>query len=411
MDKIQIKKLLQILMASLVWDINFRLTFKNIDLHMDLGSYPSLIYDPIIILIKNISCGVIFLLVYFISKKLNTPRKKAKKLLKGDIQRGDSVFKYNGILGNLAIYHDLDTKAKQFFFCIKIFLLILVIYICEEIHLTLGNTHILDRLNVPMRNLAVLIIIFIFSPLLIKKQFKLYKHQLIPSIIVVASSIAIILFNFLTVPRFEKIFDINFLYYMIIYVLMGIEILLIKYLTDIQVIKPLIILVLKGFIGTMTFIIINIICKSNTFFNFIDGLMIFEYDNMHDEFIIYQKIFYIITTLIVQYLKIFIIKKYSESHFLSVAMIADIFFFPLYYIEKFAIQDFSITTSSSFYVNLIFGIINPILLLIFNEIIELKFCGIEKNLNKNIDKRRKYEMNHTMDIDDEDDLDIDLDNI
>ena len=47
------KKLLPMLITSLVWDLNFRLTFKNIDGHMDLGSYPTLTYDPIVILIKN----------------------------------------------------------------------------------------------------------------------------------------------------------------------------------------------------------------------------------------------------------------------------------------------------------------------------------------------------------------------
>ena len=66
------KKLLPMLMTALIWDINFRLTFKNIDGHMDLGSYPSLKYDPLLVLIKNISGGIIFGLFYFISKKSNS---------------------------------------------------------------------------------------------------------------------------------------------------------------------------------------------------------------------------------------------------------------------------------------------------------------------------------------------------
>ena len=120
--------------------------------------------------------------------------------------------------------------------------------------------------------------------------------------------------------------------------------------------------------------------------------MTFEYDNMYEDFNIAQKIFYIITLLIVQYLKIFIINESSESHFLAVAMISDVFFFPLYFIEKFGIQKFPITTSSTFYLNIIFGVLNATLLLIFNEIIEIKCCGIEKNLNKNIEKRENIEM-------------------
>ena len=277
-------------------------------------------------------------------------------------------------------------------FCVKIILLILFIYIGEEIYFTLGNMHILDRLNVPMRNISVLIIIFVLSSLLTKKQFKLYKHQLIPSLIVIGSSLFIILFNAISVTRFKKIFNINFLYYMMTYVIMGIEIVLIKYLTDILFINSFLILAIKGFIGTIVFIFINIFLTGKELFYLFDKLMTFEYDNMYEDFNIAQKIFYIITLLIVQYLKIFIINESSESHFLAVAMISDVFFFPLYFIEKFGIQKFPITTSSTFYLNIIFGVLNATLLLIFNEIIEIKCCGIEKNLNKNIEKRENIEM-------------------
>ena len=73
-------------------------------------------------------------------------------------------------------------------------------------------------------------------------------------------------------------------------------------------------------------------------------------------------------------------------------MISDVLFYPLYFIEKFCIQKFHITTSSTFYLNIIFGVMNPVLLLIFNEIIELKFCGCEKELYKNIEKRKNLDM-------------------
>ena len=88
-------------------------------------------------------------------------------------------------------------------------------------------------------------------------------------------------------------------------------------------------------------------------------------------------------------------------------MISDVFFFPLYFIEKFGIQKFPITTSSTFYLNIIFGIVNTILLLIFNEIIELKFCGIEKDLNKNIEKRGNEDMDNAKDnINDDSDYNL-----
>ena len=96
--------------------------------------------------------------------------------------------------------------------------------------------------------------------------------------------------------------------------------------------------------------------------------------------------------LIVQYLKIYIINECTETHFLAVSMLADVFFYPLYIMEKFGIQKFPIATASTFYINIIFGVMNTVLLLIFNEIIELKFCGFEKDLNKNIEKRKNLEM-------------------
>ena len=113
-----------------------------------------------------------------------------------------------------------------------------------------------------------------------------------------------------------------------------------------------------------------------------------------DDFNISLKIIYIklISLLVLEYLKLFTINEFTESHFLSVSMITDVFYFIFYLIEKFVIYKFPITTSITFFINIILGFINTILLLIFNEIIELKVFGIEKNLNKNINKRQNEEM-------------------
>ena len=421
MDQIQVKKLLPVIITSLVWDINFRLTFKNIDAHMDLGSYPSLKTDPLVILIKNVSGSIIYLSIYFISKKIISSEKGPKKLFKIKTEGRRLIYTYekekNSFLGSLITYHNLNTKIKQILFCVKIFFLILFIYIAEEIYFMTANIHIIDRLNVPKRNLSVLIVIFIFSSILITKQFKFQKHQLFTSLIVICTSLFIIIFEATTVTRFKKIYNIkNFSYEMIVYILMGLEIVLIKYLTDIMFINPFLILFSKGILGTIFFIFINIYLNGDKLFYFIDKIFYFEYDNLYQHFIVAQKIFYLITILILQCLKIFIINKYSETYFLAVAMISDVFFFPLYFIEKFGVQQFKITTSSTFYLNLFFGVLNPILLLIFNEIIELKFCGIEKDLNKNIKERETIEMNSTKNnFEKDDDLEntdyyIDFDN-
>ena len=391
-----LKKLIPLLITALEWDINFRFTFKNMDGHMDLGSYPTLKYDPLLTLIKNILCGAIFLSIFFISLKREASEKKSNKILTVKTVKTQNIITYEkekkSIFESLIKSHNLNTKAKLYLFCIKIFVLILIVYAFEEIYLIVGNIHILDRLDVPMRNISVLFVILVLSSILIKKQFQFYIHQLFPTFIVIGSSLFIILFNALTVERFGKVFNINFLYYMILYVLMGIEIVLDKYLTDIEFIDSYLILGLKGVIGTITFTIINIFYNAEEFFYLFDKLMYFEYDNMYEDFDVVEKILYIITEVVFIYLKMYIINEYSESHFLAVAMISDVFFYPLYMIEKFWVQKFPITTTSTFYLNIIFGFLNATVLLIFNEIIELKCCGLNKNLNKNIEKRKDVEM-------------------
>jgi hypothetical protein len=243
-----------------------------------------------------------------------------------------------------------------------------------------------------MRNIGTLIPLFILSSLLIRKNWHIYKHRLYPSIIIILISLFMILFNAIKIPRFKKIFNINFLYYMIVYVLMAVESVLIKYLIDKEFINIFLILALKGLIGTIIFGIINILVSPIKFFDFFDKLMSFENEYMYEEFPIILKILYIISFVVFQYLKIEIISAFSESHFLSVAMITDVFCFPLYIIEKMPIEKFGISTSITFYLNTIFGIVNTILLLIFNEIIQFKILDIDKNTNTNIDQRQEMEM-------------------
>ena len=398
MDKVQIRKTLIIIITSLVWAINFRSTFKCIDAHMDSGSYSSIKFDPIIILIKNcFSC--LYFIVYFYSLKLSSSTVQTEKVLIEKQRDSSVVFEYkeqkikDNFFEIMASYHNLYTKKDKILFYLKIFFIILFIYFSEEAYFIIANNHILDRLAVPMRNLGVLIPVYIFSSLLIKQNWNMYKHQLYPSIIIIIFSLFIIIFNFLSVDRFEKIFNENFFYYMIVFILTGIELVLIKYLVEKEIINIFFILGLKGIIGTIIFSIINLTIKKDKFFYFFDYIFNFEYDNMYvDDFNISLKIIYIISLLVLEYLKLFTINEFTESHFLSVSMITDVFYFIFYLIEKFVIYKFPITTSITFFINIILGFINTILLLIFNEIIELKVFGIEKNLNKNINKRQNEEM-------------------
>jgi hypothetical protein len=172
---------------------------------------------------------------------------------------------------------------------------------------------------------------------------------------------------------------------------MGLESVLIKYLVDIQYINIFLILGIKGIVGTLTFGIINIKYSKIEFFNFFDNFLDFEYDDMYMEFPIYQKIIYIASLLILQYLIIYTISLFTPNHLLSALMIADILYFPLYIIERFAIQGFNISNPASFCLNVILGFINVVLMLIFNEILEVKMFGLNSNLEKNINKRQEID--------------------
>ena len=64
------KKTNLIFITSLIWLLNFRTTFKNIDYHMDANGYASVKFDPMVILIKNIIC-LLFIIVYIYENKIS----------------------------------------------------------------------------------------------------------------------------------------------------------------------------------------------------------------------------------------------------------------------------------------------------------------------------------------------------
>ena len=384
-----------IFITALVWAFNFRTTFKNIDSHMDSGSYSSLKFNPKLILIKNIiSC--FFLIVFLIESRLITQKKRIEKEIiqkkKDDfiiIQIKEKGKDTSSLLNSISSIHRLNDTKLKILFWLKIISIILVIYFIEELYFIIANNHILDRLICPIRNLGVLISLFIFSPLIIKKSWYLYKHQFIPLIIIFILSICIIFFNFKIIDRFKKIFfTVNFLLYLLSFILIGIEMILIKYLLDSLFISIFLILGIKGIIGSFFFGIINIICDEKNFFDFFDKLLKFEYEDMYMEFGLIQQSLYIISLLVLQYLKIYTISSFTENHLLSVLMITDIIYFPFYVIERFAIEGLTITTLITFIINSLLGFINLFLMLMFIEILECNCCGLNRNLVKYIIKRQ-----------------------
>ena len=201
-------------------------------------------------------------------------------------------------------------------------------------------------------------------------------------------AIIIVFFNIFGVERFKKIHGYNLLLYCPCFFLMGLQFTLIKYLLSIEFVSMYFMIFLKGVFGTIIFAVINILYSSEEFFNFLDKILSFEYEYMYEEFPVIQKIGYILTLIILQYLIIFTINTFSHNHIIISIMLSELFYFVLYLIERFSIQKLGISNPLSFAINTIICAINILLMLVFNEFLECKFWGLNVNLQRNINKRQ-----------------------
>jgi hypothetical protein len=392
------KKTNLIFITSLIWLLNFRTTFKNIDYHMDANGYASVKFDPMIILIKNIIC-LLFIIVYIYENKISKIKFNVEKfetekmiddksnlqLIYAKMETETSEISFNDISTH---YQEINKGRNKILNYIKIMIIIIIIYISDEFYFLVANNHILDRIIINMRNFGILIFLLFLSPLVIGKSPYKYKHQLFPCLMILFIALIMILYNVLAIERFKKVHDYNLITFFGCFLLSGFEFSLIKYLLSIQFMSMYLIVFLKGVIGTIIFTIINLTINKDKFFDIIDKILSLEYEYMNEEFEIIQKIGYILTLIIIQYLKIFTINTFSQNHLLSSMMISDLIYFPLYIIERFVIQDFEISNIWSFILNFIVGVINVFLMLIFNEILECKFLGMNYNTVKNINTRQ-----------------------
>ena len=388
-----------ILITSVLWTINYRSTFKNNSDSMGLGSCWVLRFDPMPLLIKNIIC-IFYLIVYFYEIKLSKSdvnrkifiQKKEKNQIVIQKEELDHIIMVER--GN-----NLLRSKNKIFFWIRIILLILVVYIIEELYFILSNSHTVERVICSIRNFCLLLGLFIFSPLILKKPCSYNKHHLIPSIMLFVFSLLILLFNIFAVERFFKKFQpVNSSIYYSEFFLMGLEIVIVKHLMDKEFISMYLILGIKGIIGTIIFTIINIAFTKRQFYDLLDSILTFEYDDMLDDFEIIFIIIYIITFVILEWIKIYIINQYGEYHFPMVLMMVDLIYFPFYCIERFAIQKFSVFNIGLLLLNTIVCFINIFFMLIFNEILECNFWGLNKDLKKNINIRKDIETKENIDI-------------
>ena len=398
-----------IIITSIVKGLNFRSSFNNINYHMDCGNFISITYDPLLFLIKNI-ISILFLLAYFIELKINQKIRDIEKRKsitekieeKNTLSTGNKDEENLDDIESIIVTNKLDEKKDKFVVVVKVIFSIIFMYAFEEIGFIVINNHVLDRLICSIRILFALVGILVLSAIIyhskinkmqINNFFLFKKHQVIPLIIICILSVFLIVYNALKINRFKVVYNINLLYYIICCVSLGLELTLTKYLLESLYINKFLILGLKGILGTIAFIIIYVKVDKVEFFNFFDRILSFQYTLNLEDFHIIFKIIYVLTLVIFQYLKICVIDKFGEMHFISSIMITDILYFPLYCIERFAIQRFIVSTKDTFIINIIIYVINAILMLIFNEILELNFCGLNTYLRKNIIKRENQDKN------------------
>ena len=408
-----------IIITALIMSINFRSAYHYVNYHMDIGYFYSLSYDPLLLLIKNF-ISTFFLLAYFIElriiKSINTDIENKKLIIENiegkcnvndecEEDENENEKEKIGVIDSMVLYKNFDEKNDKYLVIIKSTILIIIIYVCEDITFITINNHILDRLICPIRNAFALFAILILSGIIyhkkiikthIKNFIVIRKHQVIPLIIIFILSIIILIFNSRGVIRFKVVYEFtNLFYFIIICILLGLELTCIKYLLEHLNINKFLILGLKGLLGTVVFSIIYIMkFNDNTdyIYEFCSDIFQYQFYFEREEFSIWFKIIYTLSLVITQYLKIIVINKFSEMRFLSAMMIADIFSFLLYCIERFAIEKFIISTLDTFIFNVFIYIINVLLMLVLNEILELNFCGLNINLRKNIITRQRKEI-------------------
>ena len=395
-------KIYLVFITSIVLAINFRTTFKNVNLYMDLGAYPSTKFNPVLILIKNILCSF-FLIVFYILSQFNLSRNEVQKQIiktKVDdviIMEEKLEIVKDSFFDSIFRFHHLNKKKDKIKFILKNLSIITFIYFIEEAYFILANEHVMDRIFCAMRNLSIFASLLLFYPIIFHKKFVIYRHQIWPLIINMVFSLILIIYNWGWSPhsRFFAVFNTqNLICYYTLFFLLGIEMILIKYLIDKQYLDIPLILGIKGIIGTFVFSIINIFCSKKRFFELIDKLITFQFEDLYEEFPLHYESLYVISLIAVQFCKCVLISQLSETHYSCAFMITDIGFFILYAIERFILQNFGEEMLKEeiplFCLNLIIGFFGLFLVLCICEIIDFDFCNLNfnKNVKKNINQRQ-----------------------
>ena len=372
-----------IILLSISFVLSFRLSFNKIFPYMTM--IESIRTNTLIIFIKNLF-GNLFFIGYFLEKKFSQTSKDRKIEIKQTETKkdGELIVERKEVRNNYRISVK-DVIDKNFHYNLKIISIIIFTYITEEIYFIIDNSHLFDREIIPHRNFFTFVSIFIFNHLL--KKSKIYRHQKIAVIInMILSVVSIISFLYYT-----EIFSLNkYLRYISLFLCLGLEYVLEKYLIERFYMNIYLILGIRSLIGTVAFFIIKFIFKFNTIY-------------MSDicEISFFQKCFYVLFFLTAEYLKLVTLFHFTPFHIYCATQLADLVYSIYYSFERHIIYDLGMV-SDFFIYQIIFASISFLLILIFIEVLILNFCDLNINTKKSISERSDKENNLTP-IDDDDD--------
>ena len=310
---------------------------------------------------------------------------------------------------NTLIYNNiLKFPKKDIFSCI----FVCFVYVLHLESLKIVGYFKLGSLNIWTAHIGFVIIFMnIYFPE------NIYKHQLYSMIFVIfLDTILIVVSTFLDYEGNKNIYQVKgiflcncvILFYICITFIFSYTEVKTKILIDRKYLSPYIIIILIGIIGfianTIAALIIefygdecndlsetNIYCYANvsSYFNILKTML----NNSPKEFYV-EIFFFSLFSMIFEFLNmtfvIFIYKYLNPSYLLLSDNIYFTFFSLINFFiikkkfDSFSIKKFIISESSEIFELLAF--------LIYLELIELRFCGLNKNIRKNIEKRAEIEI-------------------
>ena len=360
-----------IILLSLSFVLSFRLSFNKI--FPDMKMIESVRTDTLVIFLKNLF-GNLFFIAYCLEKKLSQISKSEGTEITEQKKDGKLIVEKKEVNNNRISMADVIDKNFRYY--LKIISILFVTYVTEEIYFIVDNSHLFDEEIIPYRNFFTFVSIFIFNHLL--KKSKIYRHQKIAVIVsMVLSLVSIISFLYYT-----EIFSVNkYLRYISLFLSLGLEYVLEKYLIERFYMNIYLILGIRSLLGTIVFGIIRFVFQFKTIY-------------MADisEISLAQKGFYIFFFLLTEYLKLVILLHFTPFHIYCATQLASLIYSLYYSFERCFIYDLDIVFEFFIY-QIIFAVISFLLILIFIEVVILNFCSLSINTKKYISERSDKENN------------------